>query len=218
MVTIIQFVYHKYMIINYLLRNQVLWNMSQAVFGDNEQKIKLYSSLVQKKGKLLDFGCANGNTFVAFKEMDYTGLDIDPIVIEHAKKLYGHYPNAKFICADILKNTLPKNHFESVLFAATGHHIPDADLFGIFSSLARVMKTNGRLYFVDMITDDNRNSLLLKIIMSLDQGKYHKDIDFYKSNMKLFCKELIPVKFMTLQIESTFMPQPTYFVATWKKV
>lgn len=201
-----------------ILANPLIWNISQFIFGSNSQKKELYRSLIKNKGKLLDFGCANGNTFLAFKDFDYTGLDIDSKAIDYASKHYSAYSNAKFICADILENTLKKESFDSILFAGTGHHIPNDVFFEITKSLSRLLKKGGSLYFVDMIKDKKRTSKLLSLLISLDQGKFHKDQEFYNKNLKNFSEKLKPIYSKTHIISNTLMPQPTYYIAEFKKI
>lgn len=206
------------MLIKLLLQNPLLWQLSQIIFGSNLQKQLLYSSLVKNKEKLLDFGCANGNTFPAFKDYDYTGIDIDCRAIEYASKKYSQYPNAKFICSDVLKNKFKKESYQSILFAGTAHHISDELLFKIINSLSRLLKKGGAIYFVDPIKDKKRDSKLLELLISLDQGKFHRDEKYYNSNFKKLSPILKLIYHKTYIIKGNLMPQPTYYIAKLKKV
>ncbi len=205
------------MLINSILQYPLIWDLSQIIFGANKQKKELYRSLIKKKGALLDFGCADGNTFLAFKNFDYTGLDIDAKAIAHAEQKYVDFPNATFICDDVLKNNLPKESYDTILFAGTAHHLPDKDLFKITRALARLLKKNGCLYFVDPVKDTSRKSKLLSFLISLDQGKFHRDEKFYTKNLKKFSKDLKPKFTRTHFMTGTFMPQPTYYIAKFVK-
>lgn len=205
------------MLINKILKNQLIWNLAQFFLGANTQKKYLYKKIVNKKGKLLDFGCANGNTFEAFKNYDYTGIDNDQIAIQYAKEKYKTYPNAKFICDDITKNNLQKNYYDCILYAATGHHIENKYFFKITNSLSRVLKRGGSLYFIDMIKDKKRNSKLLSLLISLDQGKFHRTEFIYNRILSKFSKNLVPDYHKTITILGIFVPQPTYYIAKLTK-
>ena len=206
------------MLVHFLLQQPLIWNLSQLIFGDNKQKQELYRSLIVKKCKLLDFGCADGNTFPAFSDFEYTGLDIDPKAIAYASQKYAEYPNATFLCDDVLRNKLPKKSYDAILFACTGHHLPNELLFKIMPSLSRLLKTNGTLYYVDTIRDESRKSKLLAFLMSQDQGKFYKNEAFYTKHLELFAKDLNPIFHETKRISGTFMPQPTYYIAKFRKL
>jgi SAM-dependent methyltransferase len=205
------------MIINAILKNQTIWNLSQIVLGANNQKMDLYSSVIDLKGKILDFGCANGNTFEAFKDYDYTGVDIDSSCINFANSKYENYKNARFICDDITNDNLDKESFDSILFAGTGHHINNKLLFKITKSLSRLLKKGGSLYFIDTIRDKKRKSKLLSLLISLDQGKFHRTEYIYNHILDKFAPELVPIYHKTHQMKGTFVPQPTYYVAKLTK-
>lgn len=206
-------------LIKTLLQEPIIWNISQTIFGANLQKQKLYRSLIKKKGKLLDFGCADGNTFSSFRDFDYTGVDIDYKAIAYASKRYSSdYPNAKYICANVLDNKLPKESFDIILFAGTGHHLPNSLLFKITKSLSRLLKKGGTLYLIDSIKDDSRKSKLLSFLMLLDQGKFYKNEKFYNQSLSKFSKDLKPLFQRKYIITNAFMPQPTYYIAQFSKI
>jgi len=201
------------MLISKILKNQAIWNLSQIVLGANEEKMKLYSSVIDNRGKILDFGCANGNTFEAFKDYDYTGVDIDSNSIDFANNKYKNYANARFICADVTKNSLEKESFDNILFAGTGHHIDNKLLFKITKSLSRLLKNGGSLYFIDTIRDKKRKSKLLSLLISLDQGKFHRTEYIYNHVLDKFSPDLKPIYHRTYKMKGTFVPQPTYYIA-----
>jgi SAM-dependent methyltransferase len=206
------------MLIKILLQNPIIWDISQFIFGANKQKKSLYKSVIKNNGKMLDFGCADGNTFLAFKDHDYTGLDIDQKAIIHAAEKYKDFPNAKFICDDILKNNLPAKSYNSILFAGTAHHISDDLLFKIIRSLSRLLKKNGVLYFIDPVKSPEYDSFLLSFLISLDQGKFHRTASFYTKNLKNFSRDLKPTMHMIKHVNGNFMPQPKYYIAKLVKI
>jgi SAM-dependent methyltransferase len=205
------------MIVSLILKNQLVWNLCQYIFGADQQKKILYRSLIPKTGRLLDFGCANGNTYLAFTEFQYTGVDIDPIVINFARKQHGRRANAEFICADILDGSLPRKHYDYVLFAGTGHHIPNDELPNIIRALARTLKKRGRLYFIDPIRDERRRSAIVNALIAMDQGKFYKNQEYYLANLPKFSPDLKMVRNRMVILHDTFLPQPTYFIGVLEK-
>lgn len=205
-------------VIEKILETPWIWDASQKVFGCDEQKKRLYRSVFREKGRLLDFGCADGNVFPAFIDFDYYGIDTNTRLIEYARKRYGVYKNAQFVNADILDRPFEPGFFDFVLFACTGHHLEDRSLFAIMKELAYVLKENGRLYIFDTIRRPGKDSPLLKFLIGLDQGKHMKDEERYNTIIHIFSERLKPVETKTLQIRGTFMPQPTYFFAEFVKI
>ena len=133
-------------IVNRLLQNPTLWKISQKIFGDDNEKMELYRSAIKHKGKLLDFGCSNGNTFPAFKDFNYYGYDNDSIMISDAKQKYKKFKNAHFYTINILKDNSTESNFDFILFALTGHHLDDGTLIKIFIKLSRLLNKTEKLF------------------------------------------------------------------------
>ena len=63
--------------------------------------------------KVLDLGCGNGRHFPWFEQaqVNYSGADISPELIEIAKN---KYPKAKFFTQDALSSSFPNNFFDKI--------------------------------------------------------------------------------------------------------
>lgn len=205
-------------IISSILKIPFLWEVSQKIFGDDKKKMVLYRSVIKGKGKILDFGCANGNTFPAFRNFNYYGFDTDKKMIINAKNKYHNYKNAKFFVVDILKQKSPEKCFEFVLFALTGHHMSNKKLLKVFFELSRLLNKGGRLYYFDSISMPKSDSFLLKIIMSMDQGKFIRTIKEYDRIRQLLPPNLKIKKTKYFQVTGTLMPQPKYLYWEMKKI
>lgn len=197
-------------IIKYLLQNPSLWALSQKIFGDDKEKMKLYRSVIKHKCKILDFGCSNGNTFPVFADYDYYGYDTDPVMILNAKQKYKEFRNAHFYTLDILKDKSPKQNFDYILFALTGHHLNDNTLIKIFRKLSILLKRGGRIAYFDSIRVPKKDSLLLTVLLNMDQGKFIRTLEEYDIIKRYLPKELKVRKSKTYQINKTLMPQPKY--------
>ena len=166
-------------IVSHLLHNPVLWRVSQKVFGDDKEKMQLYRSVIKSKGKLLDFGCSNGNIFPAFTDFDYYGYDKDTVMISDAKQKYKNFKNAHFYTIDILKDKSPESNFDFILFALTGHHLDDKTLISVFFKLSKLLKMHGKIIYFDSVRVPKRDSFLLTSLLNMDQGKFIRTIDEY---------------------------------------
>ncbi len=157
-----------------------MWNALQALIGANQWKQKLYPSVIQTRGKLLDFGCSTGNITSVFTKFDYFGIDIDPKAIEFAKKLFSHYPNVNFSCADILQTQFKKNFFDHVLFACVGHHLASSELQQLLPLLLDSLRQGGELHFFDSVSQPEKDSFITKLFIFADQGKNIRTVAEYE--------------------------------------
>ena len=203
-------------LINKILDVPSIWSFSQYIFGCDKQKIKLYHDKIPNPGRILDFGCANGNTFPAFSECDYYGLDLDKKLIEQAKKKFSSYPNARFICANILDEPFSDNFFNNVLFACTGHHVTDETMTPIFRSICGTLKKGGSLYIVDTIRTEN-DSPFLKFKHKLDRGHFIKSENEYRDFLSKISDVFLVEDIEVFEIKGAFTEQPMYLYAKLTK-
>ena len=96
----------------YYIKNKIRSNFQHL--EKLKKKILLKENI--NNHSVLDIGCATGDFFLALKEkfnINYTGIDIDPICIRNAKKK--KYKNASFKTLDIFNKKLKKNSFDVVM-------------------------------------------------------------------------------------------------------
>ena len=198
-----------------LLRIPFLWQISQNVFCSDAAKGHIYREAIGPSGgRVLDFGCANGNAFHAFQDLDYFGVDIDERFVRDARQKYAHHPNAHFIHADILRRPLEPGYFDHVLFACTGHHLEDQSLVRILVALGRCLKPDGVLHFFDPIRVSETDGVLLKMIMHADQGRYHRSAEQYRQVFSALADHFRLGQVKTFRLETgRLIPQPTMLYA-----
>jgi SAM-dependent methyltransferase len=126
---------------------------------------------------ILDFGCATGNASSPFIGHDYTGIDIDADLINFARLKFRRHPEMRFVAADIF-DFAPAKLFQYILLAGVAHHLDDHDLPRILERLHSLLNRQGHIYFIDPVIT-GRERPLLRLLMSLDQGKYHRGSDAY---------------------------------------
>jgi len=154
------------------------WDLSQSIFGANREKCRIYRDVVQcpPDGNILDFGCATGITARAFFDCKYLGVDINPISIMWARIKYKKFPNLNFECVDI--NLLQENNYARILCAGTGHHLSDDEIIRFHYTFEKLLSDNGCIYFIDIVKTI-RDSMLMRFLMKIDQGKFIRTSDEY---------------------------------------
>jgi len=172
-------------VIDVLAGQPKLWDLFEEIFGANKAKGNIYRGVITSRGKMLDFGCATGNTTAAFLDFDYYGIDINKNYIDRAKVKWAKYKNIRFFCANLLEKPFPDAFFDFVLFSGTGHHLNDKDVNLQMLEIYRILKMKGNLYFFDMIKSNRSQSLMPKLIITVDRGKYVRNesewLDLFKS-------------------------------------
>ncbi|MEK7164778.1 MAG: class I SAM-dependent methyltransferase [Patescibacteria group bacterium] len=109
------------------------------------QEVKDLLSDIKSDVSVLDIGCGTGRVRQALPaDLDYTGLDNSPELLEVARRKYA---NNKFVQADARDLPLPDNSFDVVLLIATVHHFfAQADRLKVLQEARRVLKPGGQIY------------------------------------------------------------------------
>lgn len=197
------------MIVERLAQIPILWTIFEKIFGADKQKEHIYRSALKTDKSLLDFGCSSGNTTGAFLDFDYTGIDIDDKAIYFAKRRWFGHKNIKFICADILKNSVNGQTFDYILFAGTGHHI-SPDLFNkIVSKLVVMLKPSGQIWFYDILMPGPKSHILTRLLATIDRGKYIRSYSEYR---KIFSRlnKISITESRIIKVTGTLIPQEDY--------
>jgi SAM-dependent methyltransferase len=118
--------------------------------------------------KVLDVRCGPASLFSDLMNTRYTGIDLNPWSIQHARKLYGG--RGRFLVGDVARE-LPDDSadFDLIIVSALLHHLDDAHARALFSRLAGLLKPDGSI-----VTIDNdwlpKQHLLAKIANRMDSG------------------------------------------------
>ncbi len=93
---------------------------------------------------ILDFGCGRGElvAHLTKKGFDATGIDYSKDAIDIAQT---YFPEAKFICGDLLECRFPAGSFDRIFFLSTIEHLYDDQISKILEELSRLLKPNGRV-------------------------------------------------------------------------
>jgi|TARA_Y100000031_G_scaffold146976_1_gene181463 ubiquinone/menaquinone biosynthesis C-methylase UbiE len=101
--------------------------------------------LKNKEGKILDLGCGTGRNFLKIKGIIY-GVDFSEEMLEHAKKYSKKNKiKAEFVEASAASLPFKDNFFDSAIFIAALHCIPNAkERENSLKELLRVLKPNSK--------------------------------------------------------------------------
>lgn len=124
----------------------------QDLLGGSNSRRRFFDEIVRSSPgtRVLDVGCGPASLFPYLADTQYTGIDLNPQSIEHAKNLYGD--RGRFLVGDVAEG-LPADsaNFDLIIVSALLHHLDDAQARGLFSRLASLLKPTGRIVTIDNV-------------------------------------------------------------------
>lgn len=98
------------------------------------------------RARVLDVGASTGHidALVAEHVAELIGIDIDPLALEHARRLYPA-SQAEFLVADAMNLPFDSNAFDVVLCMHVYEHVPDSQR--LFEEIFRLLRPGGICYF-----------------------------------------------------------------------
>jgi ubiquinone/menaquinone biosynthesis C-methylase UbiE len=122
-----------------------------------ERAIKSFIKEIKPDEKVLDFGCGTGRIleYDLFLNADYYGIDISSGMIKNAKQKWENRPHTNFYVYN--GTLLPFEHetFDYVISTWVFQHIvEDNKLKELIAELAKLLRPNGALLFIEQIRDN----------------------------------------------------------------
>src|SRR3989338_317599 len=147
----------------------VMYDWMQNFFGLQKKKRILREIVPFDKGAVvLDVGGGTG----LYRDFwpagyKYICLDFDLVKLSGFKR---KNPNGDAVCADAAELSLKSDSVNYVFCSSLSHHIPEDSLEKMISEMFRVMKSGGRLIFMDgvLISESRFN----RFFWSLDRGEH----------------------------------------------
>lgn len=116
---------------------------------------RFVSTLIEKTGKMIELGCGNGRDAVYFAQL---GLDI--IACDRSSEVISglsarNIPNAEFLCADLLDDTLhPNDGYDYEYSRFTLHAIDEEQEKKLFANVFRSLKKGGKFFIESRSVND----------------------------------------------------------------
>jgi len=155
-----------------------LFQVFQTWLGGTHDKQKLALLKYKNQKRIMEVGCSIGNiahVFRGLKNINYTGIDIDPAVIDHAQKTFAADANFQFVCQDLKTYQLSGEPFDFILFAGVCHHIPNEECQALFKAAKNLLSDDGQLIVIDILQPEPEDTWLLHRYIKIDQGEYIRD-------------------------------------------
>jgi SAM-dependent methyltransferase len=155
-----------------LLGHAALYKRFQTLIGGRRARRRFIEHIVRPRPgqRVLDIGCGPGDILDFLPDVDYYGVDIDPLYIAAAARRYGH--RGTFICSGVDSLTLPAlGAFDLVLAVGLVHHLDDAQARRLFRLSAQALNPAGRLVTMDGCFVPGQQALA-RLLLKADRGGY----------------------------------------------
>ncbi len=162
-----------------ILKSPVLYSSYQKLVGGYRARRKFVEDYlnIRPEQKLLDFGCGPGDILQFLPEVNYTGIDIDPVYIEKARLKYGH--RAHFICSNLKALKLDgRGTYDYVIATGVLHHMTDQECQLFLETAKTMLQPSGKLLTLDGCYIPNQNKIA-RFLLDQDRGAYVRNKDSY---------------------------------------
>jgi SAM-dependent methyltransferase len=129
--------------------------------------------------RLLEIGCGHGENSEQMPEgVQYTGCDINPKYIEHARARHGD--RGTFFCAgadDLEQHSV--GQFDVVLVLSVLHHLDDAQVVALAKGARAALRPGGRFLIWEPCWRPGQH-WLDRFMLSLDRGRHIRTVAEYQ--------------------------------------
>jgi ubiquinone/menaquinone biosynthesis C-methylase UbiE len=138
-----------------LMNSLEYWAMNNPVRGLIQKRLEAPRLQQLCKGRtdtVLEIGCGQGVgagiIYDLFSPREYVGIDLDPKMIERARRKQNGLSSARFLQGDAADLPFTGNSFDLAVDFGIIHHIPNWR--DALKELHRVIKTNGEFVFEEL--------------------------------------------------------------------
>ena len=161
-----------------------MWLLMQNTIGGKACKQALATEHYREQKRVLEIGCSVGNiseAFLAFPNISFTGIDIDPQAIVLAKKRFRHAPNFKFTLSSLEELSRSGEYFDYVLFAGMLHHVSDTTALQLLRDAVKCTASGGQLVIYEPEAIRPGDGWLLRYFYAhFEQGTFLRSRDDLK--------------------------------------
>ena len=167
-----------------LLSIPTVYDFAQTLMGARANRIWLQQQFIQAQPgeRVLDVGCGTADILSVMPDVDYTGFDISQSYIAKASRRWGDRGrfHAQLLNGEIMQDL---EKFDLILATGLLHHLDDNEVHDLFETLAKGIKSDGRIVTVDGTFAEGQNSVA-RFVVQRDRGKSIRSPEGYANLAK----------------------------------
>jgi len=178
---------------DYLLEQTAVYSLWQAPFVMDKLAPLLAHNDLSRVRRVLDVGCGPGTNTPLFKHADYTGIEINPRYVEHARRKY----NRRFVVADVTTYEDERGaDYDFILVNSFLHHIELEPTHQILNRLPKWLSPDGHVHLIELVMPGDRS--ISQWLAKMDRGKFPRKLEEWRSifekHLDIVVFEPYPVK------------------------
>jgi len=174
-----------------------LWLAFQYVIGGTTDKHRLAIERYKGQRKVLEIGCSVGivsQVFLKYKNIEFTGIDIDDNALAFARKRFGSFNNFNFRNISLSELAKTGMKFDYVLFAGILHHTDDNAAIALLKDVQLLLADDATLVVMEPEKLRDDDGLLFRIFYKLERGEFRRHEDELKD---LICSTGLKIKYLS---------------------
>jgi len=157
-----------------------LWQVFQRLIGGTLDKQKFAIMYYGGQQRVLEIGCSVGNVseiFSQFKNISFTGIDIDDNALSLARDRLGYLSNFKFENTSLSEIASRGDKYDYVLFANILHHVDDVAAVKLLSNASDLLMEDSVLIIMEPEKSRKDYNFLFRLFYLLERGRYRRHME-----------------------------------------
>lgn len=153
------------------------WSLFQKIVGGTKAKQQLAIQYYEGQNNVLEVGCSVGNVseiFTQFKNVSFTGIDIDTNALAIAIDRFAKYKNFRFTNMTLAELAEHNEAYDYLMISNILHHVDDSTAMTILSDAQKLMTTDSIMFIMEPEKKKPGYSLMFRLFYLLEQGQYRR--------------------------------------------
>ena len=167
-----------------LLSRPWAYNLFRTIISKKHNQSRLVQKYVRPFPgcRVLDIGCGTASILSYLPDTigEYTGVDMNPLYIDFARKRWKDRTNCRFFCQKVEDTAiLQTGYYDIILAIGILHHLDDHEAVRLFDIAHHALRLNGAMITYDNVYLENQH-WFARWFISKDRGKAVRTIEGYK--------------------------------------